>query len=306
MVPKKRAGRLVSWAAIALSATVVAGCGIPQAGPGQIAAVGVETQYADVIAQIGGPYVSVVALMNNPSADPHNFEANTSVAREIAQAGVVVQNGDGYDSFVDPIETATASSRRQVLTVARLRHQVGAANPHFWYDPSTMPLVARAVTAALSKLAPRHASYFHSRETDFLLEWSRVTRTVARARARLAGRRVATTEPVGDDLLRALGLVNVTPWRFQADVMNGVDPSPEDLATQESLLARHRVYALVYNAQVQSPVTSALRAAASSHAVATVAVSEIMAPHDHVQRWFAAAVARLLAALHPSTRSESR
>ena len=67
--------------ALALGALAAGACGIPHAGPGQIAVVGAETQYADVLSQIGGAFVSVSAIVNNPSADPHNFEASTRSPR---------------------------------------------------------------------------------------------------------------------------------------------------------------------------------------------------------------------------------
>ena len=76
-------------------------------GSGKIAAVGAESQYADVLAQVGGKYVQASAVMSNPNTDPHSFEASIAVAREVGNARLVVQNGLGYDSFMDSIESAT-------------------------------------------------------------------------------------------------------------------------------------------------------------------------------------------------------
>jgi hypothetical protein len=67
----------------------------------------------------------------------------------------------------------------------------------------------------------------------FLASLHGVDVAIANFKARFAGDEVATTEPVADYLLAALGLHNVTPFRFQADIMNGVDPSPEDIAFQQ-------------------------------------------------------------------------
>ena len=50
-------------------------------------------------------------------------------------------------------------------------------------------------------------------------------------------RRSRRTEPVGDDLLQAAGTVNLTPFTLQADIMNGVDPAPQDVTRQEALLS---------------------------------------------------------------------
>ena len=74
---------------------------------GVIVAVGAENEYASVLAQIGGKYVSVSSILDNPNTDPHTFEASPSVAEEIARAQLVVQNGAGYDGFMNKIESAS-------------------------------------------------------------------------------------------------------------------------------------------------------------------------------------------------------
>ena len=78
---------------------------------GRVVAVGAENEYANVISQIGGPYVTVTAVMSNPNTDPHSFESSPKVATEVAGAQLVVQNGLGYDDFMDKIEQADAGAR---------------------------------------------------------------------------------------------------------------------------------------------------------------------------------------------------
>src|SRR2546428_11290522 len=50
-------------------------------GGGKIVAVGAENEYASVLAQVGGKYVQVSAIMSNPATDPHTFEASALGAR---------------------------------------------------------------------------------------------------------------------------------------------------------------------------------------------------------------------------------
>jgi zinc/manganese transport system substrate-binding protein len=78
---------------------------------GTITAIGAENEYASVIAQIGGKYVSVSAVMSNPNTDPHTYEASPAIAREIAAARLIVQNGVGYDGWATTIGLAAAISR---------------------------------------------------------------------------------------------------------------------------------------------------------------------------------------------------
>jgi zinc/manganese transport system substrate-binding protein len=168
-----------------------------------------------------------------------------------------------------------------------------------------MPAVATQVAMDLSSLAPKHAVYFAGRLKDFLASLQPVESAIARFKARFAGEAVATTEPVADYLLAALGLDNVTPFRFQADIMNGVDPSPEDIAYQQGLLTSHRAKVFCFNAQVSSTVTVAMRSLAESSHVPVVAVYETMpTPGFDYQTWMLAEIAALTKALttHVSTK----
>src|ERR1700678_4649658 len=82
---------------------------------GVIVALGAENEYANVLSQIGGKYVKVSAILKDPNTDPHTFEASPSVAEEIAHAQLIVQNGVGYDGFMNKIESASPNSQREVI-----------------------------------------------------------------------------------------------------------------------------------------------------------------------------------------------
>jgi zinc/manganese transport system substrate-binding protein len=100
--------RLIVGVLALLLAILIAACGADAGGTtagGKILAVGAENQYANVIEQIGGRYVKVSAIESNPNTDPHTFEASPSVAETVAAAGLVVQNGVGYDAFMEKIES---------------------------------------------------------------------------------------------------------------------------------------------------------------------------------------------------------
>ena len=160
-------------AAAALSVTTVlagAACSSATAADrgGVIAAVGAENEYASVIGQVGGKYVHVTAIESNPNADPHSFEASPSIAQVVGAAQLVVQNGLGYDGYMNKIESAAPDSGRRVIDVQKLLGLPdSAANPHLWYDPRTMPAVARAVARDLSTLRPARAAYFQARLRAF-------------------------------------------------------------------------------------------------------------------------------------------
>lgn len=303
------AGRRLRGALLAmlsLAGPGLAACAAgPAAGTGVVQAVGAESQYADVLAQVGGRYVSVTSVLDNPSTDPHAYEASPRVARAVSQAELVVQNGLGYDGFMGKIESATPSPARRVVVAQRVLGLPDATrNPHLWYDPATMPRVARAIAGALGALRPAHAAYFRANLVRFDASLRPWADAVAAFRARFGGVPVATTEPVADALLAALGARNLTPFSFQADVMNGTDPPPQDVSEVVGFLTGHRAKALCYNPQVTSSLTAMIRRRALSAGVPVVGVYETMPAGYHYQQWMVAEVAAITRAVAESKSTE--
>ncbi|HVA53723.1 MAG TPA: zinc ABC transporter substrate-binding protein [Acidimicrobiales bacterium] len=257
-----------------------------------IKAVGAENEYANVLSQIGGKYVSVTSILNNPNVDPHAYEASPSIAVAVSQAQLVVQNGVGYDGFMNNIEAASPNPRRKVIVA---QHVLGLAdntpNPHLWYDPKTMPAVATAMTNDLAALRPSHRAYFQRNLATFKASLQPWLNAIASFKATHKGTRVAVTEPVADYLLKAMGAKMLTPFVFQADIMNGVDPSPEDITLEESLFTKHQAQVFLYNQQVVSSVTVTVRQSAVANHVPVVGVYETMpTPGYDYQTWMLAEV----------------
>lgn len=67
-------------------------------GPEIVASTNVYGSLAEIVA---GDRGNVESVINDPSADPHSFEASPADAAKITQADLVVYNGGGYDEFVD-------------------------------------------------------------------------------------------------------------------------------------------------------------------------------------------------------------
>src|SRR5690348_12088075 len=169
------------------------------AGGTVINAVGAENEYANALGQIGGRYVRVSAILDNPNTDPHTFEASPKVAQEVSSAQLIVQNGVGYDSWMNKIESASPNPNRKVISAQQvLGLPASTPNPHLWYDPATMPTVARVMAADLSALQPAHKAYFHARLSEFNRSLAQWRTAIAQFRTRYPGTTAATTEPVAD------------------------------------------------------------------------------------------------------------
>jgi zinc/manganese transport system substrate-binding protein len=302
--------RLKAATAALSAAAVLAGAACTRtsvaAPPGVITAVGAENEYANVISQIGGKYVQVTAVESNPNTDPHSFEASPSVAQAVSSAQLVVQNGLGYDTYMNRIEAAAPSSSRTVIDVqALLKLPDTTPNPHLWYRPGTMPAVARALAADLAKLQPAHAAYFQASLRAFDRSLQPWYQALARFKAAYPNTPVAVTEPVGDYMLQAAGARIVTPFRFQADIMNGVDPAPQDISLESGLLSGHKVKVILYNQQVTDSLTGSFLNQARKYGIPVVGVYETMpAPGYDYQSWMLAEVRAVQQAVATKTSTE--
>jgi zinc/manganese transport system substrate-binding protein len=296
---------LIPAAAVLLASACSSASGVGFSA-GTIVAVGAENQYADVLSQVGGKYVTVSAVMSNPSTDPHTFEASPRVAQEVGAAQLVVQNGLGYDRFMTTIEDAAPSSSRKVITVQNLLGLPDStANPHLWYKPGTMTVVANAIAADLAAIQPAHASYFKANAAAFGSSLAAWTNALAAFKAKYPNTPVATTEPVADYMLEAAGAGNLTPFAFQLDVMNGTDPSAQDVAAERSLFTQHKVRVLVYNQQVTDSLTESFISLAHTNGVPVVGVYETMpTPGYDYQSWMLAEVHALTEAVANKTSTE--
>jgi len=227
---------------------------------------------------------------SNPNTDPHTYEATPSVGQKIAKANLLIENGVGYDTFMGSLASASPNSSRKVINVQHLLDLPNStANPHLWYDPTTMPAVAKALASDLSALDPAHAATFRANETKFVVSLQPWLNAIAAFRAKYAGTRAATTEPVADYLLTAMGIKNLTPWQFQADIMNGTDPTPQDVSLEEGFFTKHQVKVFCYNQQVTDPLTDSIRQAALATRVPVVGVYETMpVPGYDYQSWMMA------------------
>ncbi len=305
---------LFRWAPVAvpaalLTALLLPACGgsssASSGGSATISAVAAENEYANVLEQIGGKYVKVTAVESNPNTDPHTYEASPSVARSVAAAKMLIENGVGYDTYMQKIESASPNSARKIINVQKLLGlPESTPNPHLWYKPTTMPLVAKAIVADLSALQPAHAAYFQANATAFESSLRPWVKALAEFSKRYPGTDVATTEPVADYMLEAAGINNLTPFSMQADVMNGTDLPPQDVTQQNGLFSGHKVKIFVHNQQVSSSVTEAFVKAAKSARIPVVGVYETMpTPGYDYQSWMLAEVKALEKAVseHVST-----
>jgi zinc/manganese transport system substrate-binding protein len=300
------------WGAGALSLTVfVSACGSSSDEPGATSAssapaasVSVVTStnvYGDIVKQIAGDKVSITSIISDPSADPHSYEANTRTQLELSQADIVIENGGGYDDFVDTMLKSANNSATKVLNAVEISGKKAEAgeelNEHVWYDFPSMGKLADQVATALSAADPSNAATFTADAATFKQKLQQLEATQASIKSAHPGAGVAITEPVPVYLLEACGLVNKTPEEFSEAIEEGTDVPAAVLQETTDLVTNKQVALLAYNEQTSGPETEKVLDAAKKANVPVVAVAETLPAGKDYVTWMTDNLSAIQAAL---------
>ncbi len=294
MIPDSLVGMILNRLLPLTLVAMLAALGSSPAGASSrpIVVTGV-TQWAALARQVAGPDATVVSLVTDPNADPHQHEATFTDAAHVASASIVIVNGAGYDTWLSKLVQGR-SSAPTVFNVATMVHAKLGANPHFFYDVSA----AQKFVATFSTLLNRHGNLpgVAKRAKSLELALSMIARTLVVVHHACAGVAVAATEDVTGYLLSALGLNVVTPRLLRLAIGNGVDPTVRDLATALDQLRNHVAF-LVNNVQTATPLTAQLVARAKSVHVPVLNVTETMRTGTYTQ-WLGGIIGTMRADLH--------
>ena len=253
--------------------------------PTAVTVTGAENFYADLLHQIGGSNLKVYSFISDPTADPHLYESNAGDARAVADSRLVIENGLGYDGFMDKLLHASPDPNRVVINVQKLIGTQDGANAHIWYDPIVMPRVAQAVASALVELDPAHAATYTSNLATFFDSLRPLNDEIAFLRQRYANVPVAFTEPVFGYMADALGLRVKSPREFMKAVEEGNDPPSAAMAAEQDLITKHRVKTLLYNSQTPTRVTTNIKDLATRNGIPVVGVTETEPRGKTFQEW---------------------
>lgn len=280
---------------------------------GSIAVVASTNVYGDIAKAVGGDRVSVTSLVSKASQDPHSYEATTQDRLAVSKAKLVIENGGGYDPFLDALLGEAKVGHDTVITAVQVAglepeghatesagadgHAHAAYNEHVWYDVAAMRKVTAAVADHLAQLDPSGKDTFEVRAKDLDTKLAVLEGRISELNGRGAGKKAAMTEPVPLYLLEAAGLENATPEAFTSAVEEGQDVPPAVLKEVLDLLSSKSVALLAYNPQTESPQTEQLRRAAESAKVPVVDFTETVPEGMDYVDWMQANVDALAKSL---------
>jgi zinc/manganese transport system substrate-binding protein len=290
----------------------------PSAG-GVIEVVTSTNVYGDIVKAVGGEKVNVSAIISKSSQDPHSYEATTQDRLAISKAGLVVENGGGYDDFLHKIAEDSGIEHENILSAVEVSglapeeeahsespaateeadehgHEAGF-NEHVWYNLDAMSKLADEVSAKLGTLDPASAQTFTANAETFKSGLAGLEDKLAAVKADAEHSPVAVTEPVPVYLLEAAGLENKTPAEYSAAIEEGNDVPPAVLNEATELVASGGVKLLAYNNQTEGPQTQALKKAAEAAGVPVVDFSETLPEGSDYLQWMTSNVENISQAL---------
>jgi zinc/manganese transport system substrate-binding protein len=303
-----RIARTGAAALAASSLLLLAACGSDgstadaAAGDG-VSVVASTNVYGSIVSAIGGDDVQVTSIISDPSADPHSYEASARTQLAVSEADLIVENGGGYDDFVDTLISSSDSDAPVVNAVELSGREAEAEaageelNEHVWYDLETVGKLSEEIVAQLSDIDPDNADTYEANGADFAQQLQELVSREQEAQPSTQGAGVAITEPVPGYLLDALGAQNRTPEEFSEAIEEGGDVAPAVLQETLDLFSSGQVEALVYNEQTTGAETEQVLAAAEAAGVAVVPVTETLPDGADYVSWMQGNIDDVVAAL---------
>ena len=304
------------------TALALAGC---SSTPTDDAATGVSivastNVYGRIAEAIGGDLVSVTSLITSAAQDPHSFEASAQDQLALSKADLVIENGGGYDPFIDTLLEASSTevpvvnaSEASGLLEGDHDHDaeedasteedhdghdhIEGFNEHVWYSFHGVGHVAEEIASQLSTIDPDNAATYEANYDAFAAQIEELEGTAEGMHTATAGLGAAITEPVPLYLLEEVGLTNETPDAFSEAIEEGTDVAPAVLQETLALFSANEVSLLAYNSQTASSETEQVKTAAEDSGVAVVEFTETLPDGADYISWMTDNLSAISAAL---------
>jgi zinc/manganese transport system substrate-binding protein len=268
-------------ASIAISVPAVAA----RAAPAAIKVVAAENFYGSIAAQLAGDRAVVTSILSDPNIDPHEYESSVSDAKAVAAADCVIENGGGYDDWMDKLLSVSSRGQRVLLKAFDIAPNKLKDNEHVWYDVDDVQAIAQSLTESFKKLDPGNAAVYAANFQVFVASLSPVRQKVAQIRDKWKGTPVGLTETIFLYQSGPLGLIVLTPLEFQKAIAEGNDPPADTVVATENQVKGKKIKVLIYNEQTVSPITTKLQEEAKSAGIPVVPVTETMPSALNYQDW---------------------
>lgn len=232
--------------------------------------------YGEVAQAVAGDHGKVTSFIDNAAVEPHDYQPSTKQAQQVATANVVIENGLGYDSWLNQLVDSTSNRQEiKVVNVAQLCGKKSGDNEHVWYDPAAVKKLTRYLAREYSRIDPAHAKDYRRNAQKYLASLKPLDDEIAKVKRQVnpQQKQVAVSEPVFDYALENVGY-QVMDKHFEKAIEDGNDPSPQDIESLQQAIINHQVAFLVNNSQTSNKVVNNLVKLAHQHDVPVLEVTE--------------------------------
>ncbi|SDM80383.1 metal ABC transporter solute-binding protein, Zn/Mn family [Actinacidiphila guanduensis] len=269
----------------------------------QIQVVAAENFWGSIASQLGGSHVKVTSIIDNPDADPHDYEPTAADARTVAGARMTIVNGIGYDTWADKLLSANPAAGRIQLKVGDLVGIAPGGNPHRWYSPQNVHQVIGQITADYKKLDPADAADFDTLRSTFETKTlGTYNQLITGIKTKYAGTPIGASESIVSPLADGLGLKMLTPYSFLSAISEGTDPTAHDKSEIDRQIKDKQIKVYVYNSQNATPDVQQQVKEARAEGIPVATVTETLTPAGaSFQQWQVRELRGLQAALAKAT-----
>lgn len=155
-----------------LAALVLASCAAPTPASNRLKVVATFSVLGDLVQNIGGDKVDVYTLVG-PGLDTHTFEPSPADSRTLTDAAIVVENGLGFETWLDDLYTASGSSARRVVASQGIEPRTaedegGDYDPHIWHSAANAIQMTKNIRDALITADPANQSTYEANAEAYL------------------------------------------------------------------------------------------------------------------------------------------
>jgi zinc/manganese transport system substrate-binding protein len=239
--------------------------------------------WGDIAKQLGGDWVEVTVILDDPMQDPHSYEASARDQLAVNDAELIVMNGGGYDDFMTALIQASEDVKIVQMAVP-VEESAGESdvhahshdNEHVWYDFDAVGEFSENFVAALTDIRPESFTDVNKNFDTFKVELDNLQVRLEGLAGHSLGLSVVATEGVGNLLLEHAGFENLTPEALADAIEEDTEVPPAALAETETLIKNNLVSILITNLQVEDQVSERLRKLAEAEGVPVVQLSELI------------------------------
>jgi ABC-type Zn uptake system ZnuABC Zn-binding protein ZnuA len=165
---------LAGAAALALAITACSGSASPSASGSGLNVVTTTTVFADMVANVGGDYVTVRSLVGK-NGDVHTFEPKPADVQTVSSAKLLVMNGLGLDDWLEKTITSAAAIGTPLVKLGAGTtgvtllpgEQPGTQNPHLFMDVKYTELYVDEIATALKAADASHAPQYDAQAAAY-------------------------------------------------------------------------------------------------------------------------------------------